>query len=112
MLIEFRVENHRSLLEEQALTFECSRFGNLSDPRPRQIEGHSVSLLPVTAIYGANASGKSNVLSAFDFMRESVIYSHRRWEPDTGVPRTPFAWAEGTDMPSTFEVTFIQRGIK
>ncbi|MEM9218977.1 MAG: AAA family ATPase [Cyanobacteria bacterium P01_F01_bin.150] len=32
-------------------------------------------------MYGANASGKSNVLSALDFMKESVIDSHRRWEP-------------------------------
>ncbi|NER19765.1 MAG: ATP-binding protein [Symploca sp. SIO1C2] len=112
MLIEFRVENHRSLFEEQALTFECSGLGNPSDTRPREIEGHSVPLLPVCVIYGANASGKSNVLSALNFMRESVIYSHRRWEPDTGVPRLPFAWADGLDMPSTFEVTFVQRGTK
>ncbi len=112
MLIEFRVENHRSLLEEQALTLECSRLGDSSDTRPRQIEGHSVSILPVSALYGANASGKSNVLSALDFMRESVIDSHRRWEPDSGVPRKPFAWADGLDMPSTFEVTFVQHGTK
>jgi AAA15 family ATPase/GTPase len=101
------------LLEEQALTLESSRLGNPSDNRPRQIEGHSASLvLPVAAIYGANASGKSNVLSALDFMRESVIYSQRRWEPDAGVPRTPFAWADNLDLPSTFEVIFVQRGIK
>ncbi|MFG6096032.1 ATP-binding protein [Leptothoe sp. ISB3NOV94-8A] len=112
MLVEFRVENHRSLLEEQALTLECSRFGKSSDKRPRQIEGHSEALLPVSAIYGANASGKSNILSAFDFMRESVINSDRRWEPDAGVPRMPFAWAGGADTPSTFEVTFVQRGTK
>ncbi|MEL7357825.1 MAG: ATP-binding protein [Cyanobacteria bacterium J06560_6] len=112
MLIEFRVENHRSLLEEQALTLESSRLGNLSDKRPRQVKGHSASVLPISAIYGANASGKSNVLSAIDFMRESVIDSYRRWEPDSGVPRKPFAWANGLNIPSTFEVTFVQHKIK
>ena len=112
MLIEFRVENHRSLLEEQALTLECSRQGDTSDKRPRTIQGHSTSVLPVCAIYGANASGKSNVLSALDFMRESVLNSHRRWDPDSGVPRKPFAWANGVTTPSTFEVTFVLDGIK
>lgn len=113
MLIEFRVENHRSLREEQALTLESSRLGDPSDTRPRQIAGHSAALvLPVAAIYGANASGKSNVLSALDFMRESVVYSQRHWEPDAGVPRIPFAWADNLDLPSTFEVIFVQHGTK
>jgi AAA15 family ATPase/GTPase len=112
MLIEFRVENHRSLLEEQALTLECSNLDDPSDRRPRNIEGHSTPILPICALYGANASGKSNILGALDFMRESVIDSHRRWEPDIGVPRKPFAWANGLDTPSAFEITFVQHGTK
>ena len=107
MLIEFRVENHRSLRDEQALTLEAGRSGESSDPRPRDVAGHGEKLLPAAAIYGANASGKSNVLSALTFMREAVVLSHRQWEPEGGIPRTPFAWGGKRNESSLFEVTFL-----
>ena len=71
MLIEFRVENHRSIRDEQILTMEAGRVGASSDPVTRTILGCSDKILPVVALYGANASGKSNVLSALAFMRAS-----------------------------------------
>ena len=112
MLIEFRVENFRSLATEQALTLEAGKLGNENDARPRDVEGHGDPLLPIAVIYGANASGKSNLLNAIDFMRESVIYSHRHWDPDGGVPRTSFAWGEFDKRPSTFEITFLNNETK
>ena len=107
MLIEFRVENHRSLRDEQALTFEAGRVGDSSDPRPRRVGGHDEMLLPAAVIYGPNASGKSNVLSALGFMREAVLLSHRRWEPEGGIPRTAFAWAGRRHEPSMFETSVL-----
>ena len=107
MLIEFRAENYRSLRDEQALTLEAGRVGESSDERPRLVPGHGEALLPAVVIYGANASGKSNVLSALAFMREAVIQSHRRWEPDGGVPRTAFAWGGKRKESSMFEATFL-----
>ena len=110
MLIEFRVANHRSLRDEQVLTMEAGRVGNEADPRPRQISGHSERLLTVAALYGANASGKSNVLAALDFMRAAVVMSHRFWASDEGLPRDPFAWGPRKAEPSLFEVTFLLDG--
>ena len=107
MLIEFRVENHRSLRDEQALTFEAGRVGESSDPRPRRVDGHTEMILPAAVIYGPNASGKSNVLAALAFMREAIIHSHRRWEPEGGVPRTAFAWAGKRREPSMFEAALL-----
>jgi uncharacterized protein len=108
MLIEFRVENHRSLRDEQVLTMEAaSRVGDADDPRPRNVAGHEKALMPVTVLYGANASGKSNVLSALSFMRTAVRWSHREWDPEGGVPRTAFAWGQKKSEPSTFEATFL-----
>lgn len=107
MLIEFRVENHKSLRYEQVLTFEAGRIASDGDLRPRTVEGHNESLLPAAVIYGANASGKSNVLSALTFMRDAVLNSHRRWEPVGGIPRTPFAWAVMRNTSSLFEVCFV-----
>lgn len=112
MLIEFRVENFRSLRDEQALTFEAGRLGDDSDQRLRRVAGHGEPLLPAAAIYGANASGKSNVLSALRFMRDAVIHSQRIWEPDTGVPRVPFGWGGKQHEISSFEVTFLIEGTK
>ena len=107
MLIEFRVENHRSLRDEQVLTMEAGHVVEEDDSRPRTIDGHNKKLLPATVIYGPNASGKSNVLAAMAFMREAVLMSHRRWDPEGGIPCTPFAWGPKRHTPSMFEATFV-----
>lgn len=112
MLIEFRVSNHRSIREEQVLTMTAaSGRGEDNDLRPRDV-GLSEKILPVAAIYGANASGKSNVLSALAFLRDAVVYSQRMWAPGEGIPREPFAWQQKRDEPSVYEVTFLQDDVK
>lgn len=70
----------------------------------REEEGDKA--LPVAAIYGANASGKSNLLSGLVFMRSAVLLSHRFYAPEGGVPRTAFAWGPKAAEPSFFEVIF------
>jgi uncharacterized protein len=112
MLIEFRVENHRSIREEQALTMEAGRVGAADDGVSRTVPGYDEKLLPVVALYGANASGKSNVLSALSFMREAVVYSQRSWGPEEGIPRDQFAWGQKRDEPSLFEVQIIVDGVR
>lgn len=106
MLVEFRVENHRSLRDEQALSMEVAR------PHDAEARSASTPLLPVAALYGANASGKSNVLGALRFMRDAVIHSHRFWSPDGGVPRDPFAWGDKAREPSLYELTFALDGVR
>ncbi len=117
MLVEFRVENHRSLRDEQVLTLEAGRAGDESDPRPRRVWGYTEQLLTVAGLYGANASGKSNVLAALSFMREAVVMSHRLWSPDEEpdeppVPRCPFAWGPKRQEPSLFEAVFVLNGVR
>ncbi len=112
MLIEFRVENHRSIRDEQAITMEASLLEDAADVRPRAVEGHDKKLLPVAALYGANASGKTNVLAAMDFLREAVMLSHRAWAPDEGIPRVPFAWGPKRSEPSEFVATFLVSGVR
>ena len=107
MLIEFHVENHRSLRDEQVLTMTAGRVGDDADTRPRHVDGLSETLLPVAALYGSNASGKTNVLNALDFMRAAVLFSFNNWEPDQGVPRNQFAWGPRRIEPSFFEVTVL-----
>ncbi|MDR3621321.1 MAG: ATP-binding protein [Paludisphaera borealis] len=107
MLIEFRVENHRSLRDEQVLTMQAGQVGDPDDDRPRLVPGYAQRLLPVAAIYGANASGKSNVLDALVFMYDAVLWSHRTWSPDKGIHRDPFAWGPKRKKPTLFEVTVV-----
>jgi uncharacterized protein len=112
MLIEFRVENHRSLRDEQALTMEAANLGDKDDPRPREVDGHKEKLLPVAVLYGANASGKSNVLAALSFMQFAVSFSPFLWNLKGGIMRSPFAWGDKRNEPSLFEVTFVFSGTK
>lgn len=112
MLVEFRVQNHRSLRDEQVLTMEAARIGDPGDARPRRVPGHNRDLLPAAAIYGANASGKSNVLAALGFMRDAVSDSHRSWPPEGGVPRDAFAWGPPSREPSLFEATVLIEGTR
>lgn len=110
MLVQFRVENHRSLRDEQTLSMVAS--GDDADPRLIHPEGLGEALLPVVALYGANASGKTNVLQALAFMREAVLQSHRAWEPVRGVPREPFLLSAKAGEPSLFEVDLVVAGIR
>lgn len=110
VLIEFRVENHRSIRDEQVFTFEASRARSDGDGPARDVGGRLV--LPAAGIYGANASGKSNVLLALDFMFQAVVFSHRMWPPDGGVPREAFGWGPVAEEPSTFEVTLVLEGVR
>lgn len=98
MLLGFRVANHKSIREEQELLL-LPAYDKDRDS------------VPVAAIYGANASGKSNVLDALRDMRRAVLDSFRLWEPDGGVPREPFALtAQAKGEESLFAVTLLLHG--
>jgi AAA15 family ATPase/GTPase len=69
--------------------------------------------VPVAVIYGANASGKSNVVIALRWMRSAVLKSHSKGEPGGGVPRLPFALDDAcASEPSTFELDFVVGGVR
>ena len=80
VLIRFRVRNFRSLKEEQELSLVASSLKD-SPEAITQIDGLDLGLVRVAALYGANASGKSNVIKAFAYMSSAVQNSHRQWAP-------------------------------
>ncbi|WP_030900816.1 AAA family ATPase [Streptomyces sp. NRRL S-474] len=109
MLLSFRVANHRSIREETELSLVATE---LNESTARQTgarsEGKPVSVLPTVGIFGANASGKSNVLDALRFMRRAVLESFADWGKRPGVPREPFELAaEAQDETSLFEVDLL-----
>lgn len=107
MLIRFRVQNHRSIRDEQELSFVAANLTEFPEKllRSQLLE---VDLLRVIAVYGANASGKSTVLNSLEFMRSAVLNSHRQWKPKSPIPRQPFLLdADSKRAPSLFEVDFL-----
>ncbi len=92
MLLRFRLANHRSIREEHELSLIGTEFneGTARETVLRN-KGRVVTVLPVAGVFGANASGKSNLLSGLRFMRTVVRDSVTEWarSPDS-VPREPF----------------------
>ncbi|MFC7326325.1 AAA family ATPase [Marinactinospora rubrisoli] len=87
MLLSFRVANHRSLRDEQQLLLTDPASDAWEEGEPCA-EG---TPLPVTGVFGPNASGKSNVLDALSFMARMIRWSFRESEPDSRIRRRPFA---------------------
>jgi len=109
VLLSFRVANHRSIRDEQELSLVATEFneGTARDTGVRS-EGKPVSVLPTVGIFGANASGKSNALSALRFMREAILESFADWGKHSGVPREPFDLAPAArEETSLFEVDLL-----
>ncbi|MDJ0379483.1 ATP-binding protein [Streptomyces sp. G-G2] len=109
MLLSFRVANHRSIRDEQELSLAATELnqGTGRDSGARS-DGKPLSVLPVVGIFGANGSGKSNVLAGLRFMRHAVLDSLAAWDREPGVPREPFELAdEARDETSLFEVELL-----
>ncbi|MDT0471788.1 ATP-binding protein [Streptomyces griseoviridis] len=109
MLLSFRVANHRSIREETELSLVATELNeHTARETGARSEGRPVSVLPAVGIYGANASGKSNVLNALRFMRGAVLDSFAVWNSRSTIPREPFALAEeAREETSFFEVDLL-----
>ena len=72
MLIRFSFKNFKSFKDENLLDMEAT---SLKEHEYNIVKTDNVNLLKVAAIYGANASGKTNVLQAFDYMKKRILVS-------------------------------------
>lgn len=108
MLVEFRVENFRSLRDEQLLSMVASKDKTLLDTNTVQTGLSAVPhVLKSSVIYGANASGKSNLIKALQYMRDVVLQS-AVIAPGQPFNVKPFLLDEDSAVsPTTFEVTFL-----
>jgi hypothetical protein len=114
MLLRFRASNVLSFRGELELSLVATEFNEGSAmPAGFRSEARDVALLPVVAIYGANASGKTNVLSALRWMRVAVLNSVTEWSRGIGVPREPFALVPSARGESTLmEVDLVLFGVR
>ena len=72
MIAEFSVENFFSIKLPQKISFEPSSDTFMSDEYSYEVKD-GVRLLKIGIIYGANASGKTNILNAIEFFRILVL---------------------------------------
>ena len=109
MLQSFRCCNFRSFKEEVALSLEpIPAFHEFSE---NVFQDGQFRVLGQAAIYGANASGKSNVVKAIGFMRNFVLISSRLGSVDA-IPVEPFLLhPESGARPGLFEVAFVLEGV-
>lgn len=113
MLIQFNFKNYKSFRDEATLDMSAAKMKEFAD-RVVTIGGEKI--LPVAAIYGANASGKSNVYSAFEFMSHYVVNSFKYGDDEQSykeVRPQPFLFEEASEHgESSFEVYFTIPGDK
>lgn len=113
MLLRFGVSNHLSIRDHQELSLSASSLRDREDGLIDCPATPNGSLLPAAVIYGANASGKSNLIDAIDTMQNMVMSSQTDWEPDGGVPRQPFRLDEKSGRsPSRFDIDFLLDGAR
>ena len=72
MLIRFSFKNFKSFKNENCLDMEAT---SLKEHEYNVAKIDNGEYLKVSAIYGANASGKTNVLQAFDYMKKRILVS-------------------------------------
>lgn len=106
MLIQFHFKNFKSFRDDTVLDFSATE---VKENEYRVVEIADERILTAAGIFGANASGKSNVIKAFRYMTEyvtsSVIFSR---DKVNGIKRlTPFLFDnKSKDAESLFEVYF------
>lgn len=114
MLLQFNFSNYKSFHKEVSLDLSATGISELSH---HVVQLADEKVLPVSAIFGANASGKSNVYKAFSYMRNLIVSSFqyggssdtaKTSDESSTFPQPPrFAWTTQNMEPATFEVYCI-----
>ncbi|AQX11294.1 ATP-binding protein [Elizabethkingia meningoseptica] len=110
MIINFSVENFGSIKDKQTLSFLANKSDHLEEYYIIEpIKGLRLNKLAL--IYGANASGKTTVLKALDFLKE---ISTNPFDRKTEIfDFEPFLFNENTPKQNTkFELEFVQNKIR
>ncbi|UKJ06944.1 AAA family ATPase [Solitalea lacus] len=109
MIVNFSVQNFGSIKDKQTLSFEADKSTHLEDAYIVNFGGQRV--LKLALIYGANASGKTTILKALDFLRDIILEPERKktneldFNPFLFDPKTP-------NQNSIISIEFFQNDIK
>lgn len=115
MLLEFRVRNYKSIRDEQALNLVASSVDK--ELAASHLADTGLKSLPravrSAVVYGPNASGKSTLLFALNYMRAVVAESATMIQPGQTYNVQPFKLEEeSANAPSEFEIAFVIDGVR
>ncbi len=112
MLIEFKFKNFKSFKDEQVFSLVASPDNNLSENVTSPENFGKQRLVNSAVIYGANASGKSNIIQALRYVEQFILRSFiRPIGSETGV--RPFLLDVATaSNPTEFEIHFIYQNVR
>lgn len=115
VLVGFRAENVRSFRD--GMDFSLMATGLAEERYVRPVTwregGSPIGVLTVAGVFGANGSGKSNLLKVMDDMRSHVLHSFRQGDLEGRIPRRPFVLdQEARNRPSRFEIDLILEGVR
>ena len=109
MLVDFRVRNYRSFADEAFIQMDAAKA--FKEHPECLIETSAGKYLKSLAIYGANASGKSNLISAVSAFRKLVLTSAKNNSTDR-IATHPFALSdENLAAPTMYEIRFVIDGL-
>lgn len=109
MLLEFSVENFLSFKERTTFSMVASKDKAKSE---NIINFNKINILKSAAIYGANASGKSNLIKALRFV-DFLVRNSSNKAGEKIINIIPFKLDESClSKPSSFELVFIKNNIK
>lgn len=115
VLLAFRAENVRSFRDELEFSLLATAVAEREfvRPVPWREGGTPLDVLAVAGVFGANGSGKSNLLKAMDDMRGHVLHSFRLGDPEGQIPRRPFVLdRDARAKPSRFEIDLVLDGVR
>jgi AAA15 family ATPase/GTPase len=114
MLLQFSIKNFKSFKTKATLSLIASNYDKdtREDENIYTEEKFGVRLLKSAVIYGANASGKTNMIDALAFMRSFAINSSKGSQEGEKIDVQPFRLSEETESePCEFEVIFLFNNI-
>ena len=108
MLIQFTIQNFLSFRDEVTFSMVGVNSDNQHvDHLSNNKAGEGNSILPLAAVYGANAAGKSNLVKAISFVKELVVEGTR---PEQLIPVPTFKLGDYSKKSSKFELIFTHKG--
>ena len=113
MVLEIRLSNMFSFRDEVILDLQAAK---IQTKKARELEGNLFSvdgeqMLKSVALFGANASGKSNVIKAIRACVNMVRSSHN-YNVDTRFAISPFKFEDYANKPSSFYIRFLLNGVE
>lgn len=113
MVLEIRLSNMFSFRGEVTLDLQAAK---IQTKKARELEGNLFSvdgeqMLKSVALFGANASGKSNVIKAIRACVNMVRSSHN-YNVDTRFAISPFKFEDYANKPSSFYIRFLLNGVE